>query len=215
MAKSGSKTIVHETYKAEQRLAELALSVEGLSGAVLQGEYARAEATDHDPITAEGYDAYRYRVRALRDIFCPLGWAVARDQNLETIRSPSGRCSVLTRGGDEGVGVRDAYPQPKRTIGEATAKAVRANTTLLMDPNWLNAAPLDRPAFESWMLLVHRSGDNVRAELSLPSKTTDDGATVLGWVERILLPEIDLSEPPGKKSDLPVEPIDVPVTRRR
>lgn len=218
MSEPAFKTTIFDGPEAPRRLRALNLTLEGLGEVVRQGEYARAEATDHDPITAGGFDAYRYRVRGLRDVFCPLGWLVERDRNLEMIRSACGKRSIITRAGDNGVGLRGAHPQPKRFIGEVTANAVHANSNLLFHPDWLNVAPTTVPDHETWMLLVYRANDNdiVRSELSLPTETVNN-ERVLGWAERILLPDIDLSDPTPRKSEYEPEPeiIDPPVIRKR
>lgn len=199
-----TETAIHEGVDAENRAAALGLTVGLLLDVVRQGEYARAEATDNDPLNAAGTDAYRYRVRAFRDATCigPDGWTKEYDRGLEKTKSPCGRHALITRGGDTGVGLRDAHPQPAGRIGEMTLGAVDANSTLLLDPNWMNVAATndaDDDSCETWMLLVHRDGDNARSELSLPSKVQEKptGTLVLGWKERIILPELDFSSEPG------------------
>jgi hypothetical protein len=211
------ETIIHEGANAELRLAELRLSEAGLVEVVKQGEYARNESTNHDPVTAGGFDAYRYRIRGLRDTFCrqPYGWTPGREQNLELLCSPCGRRAIITKPGDEGVGDPTAHPQPKRELGDVSAEAVAANTSLWLDPNWANVGTTTAPQRrETWILLVRRSGDIVRAELSLASG--EQNGRVLAWLERILLSETDLSSPGNVlvSVDAPEE-IDVPVARRR
>lgn len=223
-----TETVIYEGHEAENRLADLGLSVPLLLDVVRQGEYARAEATEHDPLNAAGTDAYRYRVRALRDGLCPDGWTKEHVCGLELTKSPCGRHAVITRGGDLGVGLRDAYPQPAGRIGEMTVGAVEDNSSLLLDANWMNATPKndgasDDEASQTWMLLVYRSpgGDIVRAELSLPSavEETLTGTRVLGWTERVLLPELDLANEPGagaKPTKSAPEPIVAePIVRRK
>jgi len=207
-------TKVYEGPDAERRLGELGLSGVALEEVVLKGEYARAEHTQHDPINAGGLDAYRYRVRGFRDVYCNLGWTIHRDRGLELTRSPCGTMSVLTRAGDEGVGFRDSFPQPRSLVGETTRDVVEA-ATLQLDPNWLNV-PKVVPGLASpsiWMLLVARDGDLVRSELSLPSGFDADGL-VDAWIERILLPSINMADPTANDS-MPVDEIDVPIVRIR
>ncbi|HEX8789845.1 MAG TPA: hypothetical protein VF765_02760 [Polyangiaceae bacterium] len=200
-------TVIHEGVDAENRAAALGLTVALLLDVVRQGEYARAEATENDPLNAAGTDAYRYRVRAFRDALCvgPTGWTKEHDRGLEKTKSPCGRHAVITRGGDLGVGLRDAHPQPAGRIGEMTLGAVDANSSLLLDPNWMNAAPTndaDDDSCETWMFLVFRDGDLVRSEISLPSKVEEKptGTLVLGWKERVILPQLDFSSEPGAGS---------------
>jgi hypothetical protein len=216
MGRSKLSTVVREGPAARHRLRALGLDEELLVEVVEQGERARAEATDHDPVNAGALDAYRYRVRGLRDSFVPHEWTVARVGGLELLRSACGRRAIATRAGDGGVGIRRSHPQPLRNFGETTANAVSTNESLALDPDWFNVASMvGKPDFEIWMLLVHRDGDRVRAELSHPSGV-DDRGRVLRWLERIILPELDFSNS-GQRDDVPNEPveIDVPVTRKR
>ena len=216
-----ASTIVHEDYLADRRLGEMGLSATELRDVIEQGEFMRAQATEHDPLAAGPSDAYRYRVRSFRDVYCPRGWTIDREANLERTCSPCGRRAIITRGGDRGVGIKKAHPQPSRPVGEVTAREATKNASLALNPDWFNMPVSTSPAAgdrdrETWMLLVYRERDVVRSELSRPAGVTGEGR-VLTWVERILLPEIDLSIDPSKMQPATTEPeaIDVPVTRKR
>ena len=198
------------------RLQELGLDLPTLAGIVRRGEQARAQATDHDPINAAAWDAYRYRVRAIRDLLRPRGWTKDHDGGLEKTWSPDGRVVLITRSGDAGVGLAAAFPQPRRKTGSEIRDIVE-EASLTLEPSWLNAKPTGAPpsAYAIYMLLVYRTGGLVRAELSQPTGFTDE-ETVMGWHERIILPEVDFS--PAAEPDLPVliaDEIDVPVLRRK
>jgi hypothetical protein len=215
-------TRIYEGVEAENRLIGLGLTRAVLEDVVKQGEYARAEATEHDPLPAGGMDAYRYRVRAFRDAHCPTGWTIVRERGLEFTVSPCGKYAVITRGGDAGVGHADAHPQPAGRVGDTTCDAIDDNSTLLLDANWMNSptrdADGDTDAWQTWMLLVYRDGDSVWSELSLATgvRETPTGTRVLGWAERILLPTLDLSNEPGRKTAPEATPVvaEPTVTRR-
>lgn len=219
------RTKIYEGVGAEERLADLGLDVRGLERIILQGEYARVEATENDPLGAGGMDAYRYRVRAFRDTYLAHGWTRDRDRGLELTVSPCGRHAVITRGGDSGVGLRDAFPQPTGKIGETTRTIVDMNADLLFDANWMNVTsgtvtgtPKNSEKYDTRILLVYRSGDIVRSELSLPSEMEEnETGTVLGWVERIILPTIDLTDERYRKSPPSEDIADVQpkITRKR
>lgn len=215
------KTKVYEGISARQRLAELALDLDLLVEVVEKGEQARADATAHDPAIAASLDAWRYRVRGLRDAFAPGGWTAERSPSgLEYLRSPCRRRAILTRAGNSDVGVPGGRPHPLRGFGDATARALEANGSLHLDPDWQNIiVPANDTAeedFETWMLLVYRSGDRVQAELSHPSGQGSDGR-VDRWIERIILPPTDYSEHPSRHDEekSEVEEVDVPVVRKR
>lgn len=206
--------IVHEGWSAAARLGTLGLDLDTVLEVVRIGERVRAEATDNDPLTAASVDAYRYRVRALRDSYPQ--WTVDRPQNVELTVSPDGTRSILTRAGDAGVGIRDADPQPKKELGRGTSALV-GSELLLFGPEWLQAQHVTRPEHETWMLLVYASPTVIRAELSLGIET-DDAGRVSRWFERIILPELDpndLSPRPSRMEETDAFAPDVPVTRKR
>lgn len=123
---------------------------------------------------------------------------------------------MITRAGDSGVGLKDAFPQPKRDrLGSSTKTAIQDNADQLFDPNWLNCRSEDSSEYETWMLLVYRSGDLIRYELSLPSGI-DEYDRVLGWIERIILEPLDLSDViPKAPLEESGEEIDVQVSPKR
>lgn len=213
------KTILHIGPSAAQKLLDLGLDLNGLMEVIERGERARAEWVNFDPINAGGWDAYRYRVRAVREIYCPRGWKVFRMGGLEMTASADDKVRLITRSGDAGVGIADATPQPEGEIGDST-RTVSIGQSMLFGVEWLGTekAHLKRPEHETWMLLVHASDTVVRAELSLPS-FVDEDAHVSDWLERILLPDFDPNDPNGwrepKDDDEVVETIDVPVIRKK
>jgi hypothetical protein len=215
------KTVEHVGPNALLRTKALGLSIDGLLTVVDQGERARAQATKHDPRTAASHDAWRYRVRGLRDTFCPSPflWVPLEERGLEMISSPCGQRTIITRAGDMYVGQPGTHPQPTSDIGEVTAKRVRSNGSRFLNPDWFNVGTAVVSGTEMWMLLVHRGEDAEEdiafSELSLPSSIGEDGY-VAGWIERIIIPLLDLRGPSEKS--VPSEPFaveDVPVTRKQ
>lgn len=215
MQSSFGTTIVSDAILVEQRLINLGLDLPGLTEVVLRGEQARALCVPNDPLISPGFDAWRYRVRALRDIYIPRGWDKANIGGLELLHSVDRRMRVITRAGDQGVGIVDAFPQPKREIvGPTTAAVIDENATLFLDPNWMNVCANDTDcSYRTWMLLVYSESLLARAELSLPSAVKD--GRVQGWEERIILGDLNLAEPlvDSGATDLPVV-VDVPVIRK-
>jgi hypothetical protein len=210
------QTQIFDGSDVDARLRMLGLDRHSLLNVVRIGENARAEATPHDPLNAGALDAYRYRVRAFRDRYVPDGWIVDHEGGVEKTWAPSKQHVVITRAGDDGVGVRTAIPQPKSKPGNEVRSIVES-AQLLLSPDWdLSTRPdIDDPAadYATWILLVSRRADTVRSELSSPIGLSDDDS-VLGWHERILLPEIDLGSPDHVQYPAPID-VDVPVVRKR
>ena len=210
-----AEMLIHEGFAAAARLGTLGLDLELIMDVIRRGEVARAEATDYDPVTAGGTDAYRYRVRGLREAYCPKGWEVARPFGLELIVAPDGARSILTRGGDHNVGLAKANPQPKGEIGTGTSAALEG-TPLLFDPRWVQVQGATRPEHETWMLLVYASATSIRSELSLGTEIED--GRVARWFERIILPELDPNDLTPKRYDAPdagEDAFDISVTRKK
>ena len=207
--------VLSDSSDVEQRLIELGLDLPGLLEVILRGEQARAQCVPNDPQISPGFDAWRYRVRALRDIYLPRGWDKANVGGLEILYSVERRIRIITRAGDQGVGIIDAFPQPKRElVGPLTAAVIDENATLYLDPDWMNVAANDVDgSYQTWMLLVYAESQLVRAELSLPSAVKE--GRVQGWKERLLLGEMNVAEPPvGSESSDSAVVVDVPVFQK-
>lgn len=209
--------IIHEGRSALYKLGTMGLSIDSMREAVRRGEVARADATANDPINAAGHDAYRHRVRALRDIFGPVDWKRLEIHGLELLAKADGQTAIMTKGGDQGVGLASAHPQPNKEIREGAAATMNA-TLPLFKVEWLGAQDVPRPQREIWILLVYTSPVVVRSELSLGSEI-DQRGRIARWFERIILPDIDPNDLRPKVSQPGPEPeadaIDVPVIRKK
>ena len=219
MAVPALVTAIFDGAAAEARLIELGLHAPTLLRVITFGEYARAESTENDPMGFDGLDAWRWRVRGLRDEYCPLGWTKPRHRGLELLLSPCGRHAVITKSGTASVGLKDGYPQLVGPVRETMQDAISMNEGLLdegllFEPSWMNStsAPEEGGPFDTRILMVHRCGGIVRSELSLASRIEENprGLLVLGWIERILLPAIDLSnDPAGRRKNEPTGPTEM------
>jgi hypothetical protein len=186
-----AETIIHEGLSAKYRINALTLDLDRLMEVVRRGEVERGEATDYDPQTAAGTNAYNRRVRAMRESFCvqPWNWKACTEVGVELIVAPDNRRAIFTRGGNSGVGLRDGRPQPRGQVGEGQ-DGILESTLPLFEAKWLEAQGEPWPDYEAWMLLVYATDRVVRSELSLGS-AADERGRVGRWFERIILPEID------------------------
>lgn len=218
------QTVIYKGEDAVRRLSEMGLTPDILERVVRAGEAARENATDNDPVTAAGSDAYRYRVRTLRDILCPApyGWAKQTIDGLEFTVSPQG-IGIVTRAGDAALCLEAGFPRFARAAGDAARFVVDSKALLqqYIDPSWWNkprsttAAEAPKVKLVMWYLLVHRSGDEVTYELSRPTAIDDNGQAE-GWLERIFLPTLHLGTTPEQTgSDSTPATADVVVERKR
>jgi hypothetical protein len=136
---------------------------------------------------------YRYgvltgeTVAALRDFLVPRGWEVRNEGNYELVSHPELNVSIAVASGNEATGDRLRIPSNKNEKGPRTAKAVKDNQTADLFPETVPCAPEGIVATDTWILLHHRSGNEIRLELSRPNGFDDTERFVTGWSERILL----------------------------
>jgi hypothetical protein len=212
--------VVYKGSNAESQLVGLGLDMDSLLEVVHAGERARAEATRFDPINAGGWDAYRYRVRAFREIYEPRGWQMDHSGGLERTWSPDRTNVVLTRGGDAGVGCPLSFPRLRRTGNElrAMVETQPEPHQPMLNPQWLNRPrpPVVEEAFTTWLLLVNydEARGLVRSELSAPTGLDPETDAILGWSRRIILSEIHLLDLPPAGAEVPVT-VEVPIMRKR
>ena len=172
-----------------------------LIDAVLRGEARRNEATLLDVPSRGGTEAYFERVLALRQSLCPQSWRLDNDLNYCRVVSPCGRHSIAVASGSAATGDPDMQPETLRGMGDATRMVVQCNMLqlALAFPGAKFVRP--KPKVFTWVLLTHRDGPSVCAELSLPSHISEDGF-VCRWEARYILDDINLGGPtPQRKKD--------------
>jgi hypothetical protein len=212
MKQAPVETAISKGINARVRLRQLGLTHDGIVEVIRRGERARAEATAFDPITAPGQNAYQVRVRAMREIFVPMGFQLRRVNGLEMISSQDGTFSMITRAGDAGVGNEFADPQPKGDVGDGAALTVGSSGALLFDPKWFGPVKAERPIAQTWMLLVYAEGEIVRAELSLPISIA--AKSVSGWFDRVIIDIDALGGGEDESSGSGEDDVEVSVVRK-
>jgi hypothetical protein len=210
-----------------QELAALGLKPEDLADAISFGEKYRALCTDNDPRIFQGTTAWARTLRGLRENkrLLRLGWTKDRTGNFETCVCPDKSYCISVSTGSKETGKYDpAFPSIKPHLkhpkGIMTQAAVEVNAWLFPEL----AADAKKKAEElealkkraTWILLLHRDGNIVFAELSLASEFS--GGQVTHWRHRIILeplevePLIDVADDSGDDSG--EADVDVPVRRR-
>ena len=201
---------------AEVRLADLGVPLATLTGAIEAGEQARSTCTTNDPPATPGFLAWARTVRRLRELLATSGWVGSEEAQLSTTNRPDGMCLIAVNAGDAGTGREIGRPKTKRPKGPATLAAVEKNYKQLS--LFAEERPKGKRAPGTaflWLLLVHRDGAELRAELSLP-RAVDDDNRVVEWEERILLPPLSVAPTPeiGDGSLEEPDEIEVPVHRK-
>jgi hypothetical protein len=176
----------------ENRLAELDLSPSDLRETCLRAYGHWADHTDLDPASIANTNLWGRATRVLRELLLPRGWEPDNsDQQPRTVH-PSRQWAVIVSSGDAGTGLPSSNPSTKNPKGGATIRKVAINQAQLVFPGF----SADLPAAEtciSWILLIHVSQAEIRAELSLPAEISESGF-VTKWAERIILEPIPRGE---------------------
>lgn len=148
---------------------------------------ARADAVADDPVTAEGLFAYIYGTRALRQIFGMSGWVRHRHENIESVRHPQHSMKVVYQSVDLAA-APGHVPQAVSGKGAGANRSVSASQGNLFAPPTQGVpalVPVRAIVAGTWFFCVSVDGDDVRAELSLPSKITDGNFE--SFIERIYI----------------------------
>lgn len=186
-----------EASDVHSRLAELGLQEVALQDCVRRGYLAFITCTANHPPLIPGIWAWGETVRALREYVIPIGWRRSDDNNYSVVIDPMERIAIAVATGNEGTGQAHATPSTKAPKGPNTLYAVEANQAQLdlfaTVANSADATDDNDPIDErmTWILLIHRTPNEVRCELSLPLAMGAD-RRVDQWRERILLGAVPL-----------------------
>lgn len=203
---------------ATEALAALQINPEWLRASLVAGEIARDGCGPLLPTTFPGLSGWAHTIERLRLEAGPHGWRPITVRNMPMIESPNGQVAIVSIRGDEAVGDELRSPRTRRDRGPVTARALRSNAEQL---SFLGSLPgliekrvtISHPF--TFVLLSNRIGSKIHCELSLPLSMDEDNH-VSQWVERIILPPIELQSSllPERDDDEEDGPIEVPVTRK-
>ena|ERR1700733_3539391 len=148
---------------------------------------ARADAVENDPITAEGLFAYIFGTRFVRSLFRTKGWHIHRKDNIEAVRHPNRDLRVIYQSVDLASSISHD-PQAVSGKGSGADRDIDSAQGRLFKEEEMAAAAafkFDRIDTGVWFFCVSVNGDDVRAELSLPSSI--EGGNFKGFLERIFI----------------------------
>lgn len=193
------------------------LTIGILQESVRQGYLTRAPLTDNHPSIYFGFAMWAETVAALRNNLRPCGWQKSTQGNYELTVNSDASIAIAIMTGDPGTGLADADPSNKCSKGTYTARSIAVNNQLELDLFPLSSLPtteLITPAAEltTWILLMHVANDEVRFELSLPSKFLE--RKIVGWKERIIFPAIPRADSPIEVLPPALPEIDIQIKRK-
>lgn len=147
---------------------------------------ARADVVDDDPVTAGGLFAYIHGTRNVRGLFRSKGWLSYRRDNIEGVRHVSRDIKVIYQNVDLAAAAR--WPQPVSSKGAGSERLIDdACTSLFSEEELRSLDGVHRGGHDTgiWYFCVSVDGDDVRAELSLPSGVANGRFS--GFIERIFI----------------------------
>jgi hypothetical protein len=192
--------IYAETHEADARLVPFGVTRHELIEVVRGVVGARADAVENDPMTAEGQFAYIFGTRFVRSLLRTKGWHLHRENNIESVSHPDRELKVIYQSVDLAAS-RHYKPQAVSGKGSASDRIIaEAQGTLFTEEELAKAAGgrFDRIDTGIWYFCVSVNGDDVRAELSIP--TSVEGGNFKDFIERIFIVR------DGEWPDLAVKP---------
>jgi hypothetical protein len=207
--------IVAQDYDVSLRLSELGLSASELIGVVHQAVAAKANFVLNHPLNAAGQLSYIYGTGALRDTLRTKGWDIDRTGNIEATYNPRTGMKIVFQNADSACD-DDRDPRAISDKGPAATRAVDlGQSSLFPEFDAEDAEKRKRENAALWYLFVHINGDDVRAELSFPTRIEEK--QFKGFNERIYI--IKLGEwasmmPKTDDGPAPVQEFEINVTRK-
>jgi hypothetical protein len=185
--------LVVEEPEVRSRLEELGLSLEGMLRVVAAGGGGYRATTGFHPSSAAGTYLYMEATAALRRLLVPGGWEADEADRQPRTFHPERGVAILVQTGDEMTGIDgDREPTTRHPKGTATQKKVAENGQQMV---LFQVSPQPNgTGWQNWVLLVAIVEKEIRAELSLPERWSEDSRPC-GWRERILLRAQELDGP--------------------
>lgn len=183
------------------RLAELGMSADQLTRAVLRADAEAKLCSDLDPPTMEGLSRWGRTVRFLREELVPEGWGYDNPKQFCRTLHPSGEFAIVVSSGDQHTGVEGPDPSTKYPKGETALRAVEMNGQLVL---WALGGQTDDDTGDdksaaqvkrTWYLLYRVTTNLIYLELCLPTAIED--GLIRGCDERIILPPVQRHEDPA------------------
>lgn len=177
--------IFAEEWEINDRLQPFGVTREELLAVVRAVVAARADATADDPASAEGLFAYIFGTRHLRGLLRSKGWNRHREENIEAVKHPTLPMSVVYQSVDIAASKWHA-PRAVSGKGSGADRIVdSAQGTLGLEETETAATEREVVNAGVWFFCVSVNGDDVRAELSLPTKISQGNFD--SFIERIFI----------------------------
>jgi hypothetical protein len=163
--------IYSEEWEVDSRLLKFNATRDELIGVARQTNTHRADAITIDPLSAAGQLSYLYGNRHTRLLFMPKGWFMDRRENVESVLHPESGMRIVYQNVDQACGftspkaISGKGPAANRMIDNGQGVLFRADDL----PEVIPQHKIDSLNSSVWYFCMSFEGDDVRAELSLPT----------------------------------------------
>lgn len=180
---------------ADDRLADFDLSIAEIHDYIVRSGLAASNGVSPlAPPGAGGRHAHDAYVSALRTLLVPRGWVPVQGDNVARTVHRERQIAILVSGGNEFTGIvgganylTTAWPKGSRAFAGAILPVQEGFDSVDQSEFDWGEDQQDDPEWVVWYLLHHQTEDEVRLELSAPSRL-DDRDFPRGWLDRIILP---------------------------
>lgn len=177
---------------------------------------ARADKVENDPANAEGQFAYIYGTRFLRSLLRTKGYLLYRRNNIEGVEHASRPLKIIYQNVDSAA-LLHYKPRALSGKGSGSDREIDAAQGNLFTEEELassHAVKFDQIDTGVWYFCVSVNGDEVRAELSLPTRI--ENGNFADFIERIFIIGPNEWGGLGVKSDPDSGPVEFePVVTRK
>lgn len=219
--------VVRQPVEVADRLAQLGLNEEVLRESAMVGVVAQRACTLNDPPTLRNLMPWGKTITGMRDRLLPTRkWRRCDVDNFSRVINDTMKVAVCVSTGDQKTGLAEGSPKTKYPKGPVLERAIDANQSFpfmadfrpVEDEEEITEVP---DGLTTYILLIARTRNEVRLELSLPSGI-GFGGRVSEWTERIILtplhlePELTQTDPnqePGPSMD-DAPTVDIDITRK-
>jgi hypothetical protein len=181
--------VVSESFKVQQELRSLGLTMEMITTIARMSAAAKAEALEIDPSSTPGTLAYIKGVRAIRLALLPLDWRLSRTDNVESTVNDKLGIQICFQNVD--VACTEQHPQAISGKGAGSRKLIHDGQVELFERDDPVATDAVGSTPTVWFVCVSTDSKKLRAEVSCPE--TFEGNQFEGFSKRIFVVDEDIN----------------------
>jgi len=177
----------------------------------------RMNVTADDPVTASGYETWRWITRFLRESpeLRELGWLTCRHNQIEGIRHDTAKIKLIAMNTDSFTGIPSKTPHNVAAKGPSLSRSVKANHGQIPFAFFESEDKHPIENYDLFVFCAHAGERHVSAEISRPTELT--GTTISNYSTRIMLCQPGEFDGFRKHDPVPEDfaQVDPPVVRKK